>query len=90
METPPKNYCKEDDYIFKETEDVLEDLVISTGPIGLQQFNIQITATSPFVKIRDGAGKEAIISESWFLWLLSTGDANLSSERLQTVKAVYS
>lgn len=69
--------------------DLIEDImIVSTGPIGVKTFNnIDVSPTSPFVRVKDDSGNEAVIKKSSYLMLLSSGDVHLSSDRLERVKA---
>lgn len=46
-----------------------------------------MTETSPFVLVSDGDGNPAVIKKKTLLWLKSSGNMNMSSDRLQRVQA---
>jgi len=69
--------------------DVEEDLLVCcTGSLGLKNFdNVSISSSSPFVAVKDGNGKQCVIKKSSLIWLLSSGDTRISSDRLLRVQA---
>ncbi|KAK3909723.1 Aspartic protease SNP2 [Frankliniella fusca] len=77
-----------EDQVTDDTSDVLEDLCVSTVSIELNTFDdVNLTPTCPFVKVCDGSGHTRIIRKSSLVWLLSSGDTKLSSDRLHRVRA---
>jgi len=67
---------------------VKEDLCVVSGAYLLRTFkNVDLSPTSPFVKVFDGLKKTIIISKSTLCWMYSEGVESLSSDRLQRVKA---
>lgn len=74
-----------------DVEDVVEDLlVISSGNVGLKTFtDVNITETSPLVKVLDGQGNQVVIRKTTLCWLLNSGDSKISSDRLKRVAEEY-
>ncbi|KAE8740531.1 hypothetical protein FOCC_FOCC013958 [Frankliniella occidentalis] len=71
------------------TDDVEEDLLVCcTGSLGMRSFeNVPLSPTSPFVAVSDGNGERCVIKKSSLIWLLSSGDTRISSDRLLRVQA---
>lgn len=78
-----------EDLISSEEADLFEDLcVVGSGSLGLKQYNdVEVSPLCPFVKVLDGNGNMCVIKKSSFLWLLSSGDTRLSSDRLLRVQS---
>lgn len=71
-----------------DTCDLTEDLyIVSSGLLGVRKFNnVPLTESSPFVLVGDGFGNPQIIRKSTFIWMKSSGDTTLSSDRLLRVQ----
>ena len=72
----------------EELEDIMEDMVmVTSGLMGLRTYNdVNVTPESPFVRVLDGNGSPNIIKKVSLCWLLSSGDTQMSSDRLVRVQ----
>jgi len=77
-----------DDDDNAESENVCEDLlVVSTGALGVKSREAsEVPEDSIWVKVSDGNGRPALIKKSSLCWLLSSGKAKMSGDRLQRVQ----
>lgn len=66
-----------------EEEDAMEDeYLISTGTLGVKSFDdINVTETSPYVKVTDNDGNNKVMKKSTFLYLHQNGKTINSSDR---------
>ncbi|KAK3908792.1 Cell adhesion molecule 2 [Frankliniella fusca] len=72
----------------EEETEINEDLAISSSPTSIRMYdNIEVTPTSPFVRVKLDNGDKTVIRKSTYCWRLSCGDTKLSSDRVVKFKS---
>ncbi|KAK3907516.1 Maturase K [Frankliniella fusca] len=72
----------------EEENEINEDLAISSSATGIRMYdNIEVTPTSPFVRVKLDNGDKTVIRKSTYCWRLSCGDTKLSSDRVVKFKS---
>ncbi|KAK3924533.1 Octanoyltransferase [Frankliniella fusca] len=72
----------------EEETEINEDLAISSSATSIRMYdNIEVTPTSPFVRVKLDNGDKTVIRKSTYCWRLSCGDTKLSSDRVVKFKS---